>query len=175
MPLNLDQKKAIVADFAAIAANATAAVGADYRGLTVSEMDSLRVEARKSNVHLRVVRNNLVKRAVEGTEFSCIKESLVGPLVLAFSQEEPSASARLLKDFAKEHEKLQVKFLSVGGQLLDGKDIDVLAKLPTRDQAISILMSVMQAPTTKFVQTLAAVPTKLVRTLAAIRDQKQSA
>ena len=151
------------------------AVLADYHGLSVEQMTDLRKQAREGGVYLRVVRNTLAKLAIDGTEYECLKDSLVGPTVLAFSQEDPGAAARLVKEFAKENEALEVKALSVGGQLLAANQIDVLAKLPTRDQAISMLMSVMQAPITKLARTTNEVPGKLVRTVAAIRDQKQAA
>jgi large subunit ribosomal protein L10 len=175
MPLNLEDKQAIVASVNAVASEALSAVIADYRGLGVSEMTDLRKQARDSGVYLRVVRNTLARRAVEGTEYECLQDSLVGPTVLAFSQEDPGAAARLIKEFAKEHEALEVKALSVGGKLYEASDIDVLAKLPTRDEALSMLMSVMQAPIAKFVRTLNEVPGKLVRTVAAVKDQKEAA
>ena len=175
MPLNLEDKQAIVASVNAVASEALSAVIADYRGLGVSEMTDLRKQARDSGVYLRVVRNTLARRAVEGTEYECLQDSLVGPTVLAFSQEDPGAAARLIKGFAKEHDALEVKALSVGGKLYDASDIDVLAKLPTRDEALSMLMSVMQAPIAKFVRTLNEVPGKLVRTVAAVKDQKEAA
>lgn len=174
MPLNLEDKKAIVSEVAAVAASAHSAVAAEYRGLTVSEMTELRAKARQSNVYLRVVKNSLARRAVEGTDFACMQEGLVGPLVLAFSQDDPGAAARLVKDFAKEHKKLEVKLVSVGGQLLGPGELERLASMPTRDQAISLLMAVMKAPLDKFARTLNEVPGKLVRTVAAIRDQKQA-
>jgi len=173
--LRLEDKKNVVAEVNEAAGNALSAVLANYQGLSVEEMTSLRKQAREANVYLRVVRNTLLKRAVEGTEYECIQEALVGPTILAFSKEDPGSAARLIKDFAKENDKLQVKALSVGGQLLAAEQIDVLAKLPTRDQALSMLMSVMQAPVTKLARTLNEVPGKLVRTLAAVRDDKQSA
>lgn len=175
MALRLEDKKAIVAEVNEAAGNALAAVLADYHGLTVEQMTDLRKQARESGVYLRVVRNTLLKRAVEGTEYECIQEVLSGPTILAFSQEDPGSAARLVKDFAKENEKLEVKALSVGGKLLAADQIDVLAKLPTKDQAIAMLMSVMQAPVTKLARTVNEVPGKLVRTLAAVRDQKQEA
>ncbi len=175
MALRLEDKKAIVAEVNEAAGNALAAVLADYHGLSVEQMTDLRKKARESGVYLRVVRNTLLKRAVEGTEYECIKEALIGPTILAFSQEDPGSAARLVKDFAKENDKLEVKALSVGGKLLAADQIDVLAKLPTRDQAIAMLMSVMQAPVTKLARTINEVPGKLVRTLAAVRDQKQEA
>lgn len=175
MALGLDDKKAIVAEVHDTATSALSLVIADARGCSVDEMTGLRKEARENGVHLRVVRNTLAKRAVEGTEFECVSDALTGPSLFGFSMEDPGSAARLFKDFAKEHEVFEVKALSVGGRLLDAGQIDVLAKLPTREQALSTLMSVMQAPTTKLVQTMHAVPTKLVRTLVAIRDQKQEA
>ncbi|WP_026289999.1 50S ribosomal protein L10 [Thioalkalivibrio sulfidiphilus] len=172
--MNLEDKKAIVSEVAAVAASAHSAVAAEYRGLTVTEMTELRAKARESNVYLRVVKNSLARRAVEGTDFACMQEGLVGPLVLAFSQDDPGAAARLVKDFAKEHKKLEVKLVSVGGQLLGPGELERLASMPTRDQAISLLMAVMKAPLDKFARTLNEVPGKLVRTVAAIRDQKQA-
>jgi large subunit ribosomal protein L10 len=173
MALTLEEKKAVVAEVAEVARGAYSAVAAEYRGLTVGEVTSLRVKARQENVYLRVVKNTLARRALQDTDFVCMSERLTGPLILAFSREDPGAAARVAKDFAKEHDKFQVTMLSVGGQLLEPPDIDRLASLPTRDQAISMLMSVMQAPVAKFVRTLNEVPSKLARTLAAVRDQKQ--
>lgn len=175
MALGLEDKKAIVADVNEVAATALSLVIADSRGCTVDAMTALRKQAREANVSMRVVRNTLARRAVEGTEFECAREAFIGPSLLAFSMEDPGAAARILKDFAKENEKFEVRALAVSGQLLGAESIDVLAKLPTRDQALSQLMSVMKAPVTKLVQTVDAVPTKLVRTLVAIRDQKQAA
>lgn len=175
MALSLEEKKAVVSEVAEIAAEAHSAVASEYRGLTVGEMTELRAKARDGGVYLRVVKNTLAKRAVEGTDFECMQEGLTGPLVLAFSQEEPGAAARLVKDFAKEHDQLVPKLVSFGGEMLAASDLDRLAKMPTRDQAISLLMAVMKAPAEKFVRTLNEVPGKLVRTVAAVRDQKQSA
>lgn len=174
MPLKLDDKKAIVAEVAQVAGNALSAVVAEYSGLTVSDMTKLRTEARNTGVYLRVVRNTLARLAVQGTEFECLKDALVGPLVMAFSQNEPGSAARLVKNFAKENPKLVVKALAIEGNLLAAKDLDVLATLPTREEALSKLLAVMKAPATKFVQTLAAPPAKLVRTLDAYRDKKQA-
>ena len=175
MALTLEEKMAVVAEVSEVAKGAFSAVAAEYSGVTVEEMTDLRVKARQDNVYLRVVKNTLARRALENTDFECMSERLTGPLILAFSQEDPGAAARVAKDFAKENDKFEVTMLSVGGELLEPSDIDKLAKLPTRDQAISMLMAVMLAPTEKFVRTLNAVPTKLVRTVAAISDQKQQA
>ena len=175
MALNLEQKQAVVKEVSEVAAEALSAVASEYRGLTVGEMDELRVAARKQGVYLRVVKNTLAKKAFEGTEFECMNDGLVGPMILALSQEDPGAAGRVIKDFAKEHDKLIPKLLAVGGQALPGSEIDKLAKLPTKDQAIAMMMSVMIAPIEKFVRTLNEPHAKLVRTIAAVRDQKQDA
>lgn len=172
MALSLEEKKAIVADVAEIAAIAHSAVAAEYTGISSNEMNELRSEARKGGVYLRIVKNSLAKRAVEGTDYACMSETFTGPLILAFSQEDPGSAARVVKAFAKEHENLVVKSLSVGGQLLAANELERLASLPTKDQAISMLMSVMQAPVTKLARTINEVPGKMVRTFAAVRDQK---
>lgn len=175
MALSLEEKKAVVSEVAEIAAVAHSAVAAEYSGLTVEQMTALRARARDGGVYLRVVKNTLAKRAVKGTDFECMQDGLTGPLLLAFSREEPGAAARLVKDFAKEHNSLVPKLVSFGGKMLAAGDLDRLASMPTRDQAISLLMAVMKAPVEKFVRTLNEVPGKLTRTVAAIRDQKQSA
>ncbi|MBU0455501.1 MAG: 50S ribosomal protein L10 [Pseudomonadota bacterium] len=175
MALNLEQKKAIVSDVAEIASNAVSALAADYSGLTVGEMNLLRSKAREDGVYLRVVRNTLAKKALEGTSFACMSEGMLGPLVLAFAKEEPNACARLVQEFKKGHEKLTVKLIALEGELLPTSALDTVAHLPSRNDAISILMAAMQAPISQFVRTLAEPHAKLVRTLAAIRDKKQAA
>ena len=172
MAISLAEKQAIVSDVAEVAANSFSAIAAEYRGLTVAEMTELRVKARQAGVYVRVVRNTLARRALEGTEFECMREGLTGPLVLAFAQEEPGATARVMGDFAKDNDKLQVRLIAFGGKLLDPSDIDVLAKMPTREEALSQLVGVMQAPVSKFVRTMAEPTAKFVRTVAALRDQK---
>jgi len=173
--IGLEDKRQIVSEVNEAANSAMSAVLADYRGVTVSDMTELRKTARENKVYLRVVRNTLLKRAVEDTEFECIREVLVGPTILAFSQEDPGAAARVLKDFAKENDDFEIKALSIGGKLLDASEIDVLAKLPTYDQAVSLLMSVMLAPVTKLTRTFNEVPSKVTRAVAAVRDQKEEA
>ena len=175
MALNLEQKKAIVAEVSDVASSALSAVAAEYRGLTVEEMTELRAEARNNGVYLRVVKNSLARRAMEGTDFECMAEGMTGPLVLAFSQEDPGAAARVIKDFAKDHDKLVVRIVSIGGKLLAASDIDTLAKMPTYDEAVSQLMAVMKAPVQKLASTLNEVPSKLARTLSAVRDAKEAA
>lgn len=164
MALNLDSKKAVVEEVAEFAAKAHSAVAAEYRGLTVSEMTELRKTARETGVYLRVVKNTLAKRAVAGTEFECMQDGFVGPLLIAFSMEDPGSAARLISEFAKSHKKMIAKVVAIGGEAFDGSELERLAKLPSRDQGIGMLMSVMKAPVGK-----------LVRTLAAVRDQKEAA
>ena len=175
MALSFTEKETIVAEVAEIANSAYSVVVAEYAGLEANDMNTLRDKAREGGVCIRVVKNTLARRAIEGTEYACLQDSLVGPLVMAFSQEDPGSAARVLKEFAKDNDKLVVKALSISGQLLAASELDRLAKLPTKDQSISMLMSVMQAPITKLARTLNEVPGKLVRTVAAIRDDKQAA
>ncbi len=174
MAIGLDQKQQIVAEVNEAAASALSAVLADYRGMTVAEMTEMRVKARESGVYLRVVRNTLAKRAVEGTEYECLSESFVGPTLVAFSHDDPGSAARLLKDYAKEHEDLEVKAVAIGGQAFGADQIDRVATLPTLDEARAMLMSVMQAPIVKLARTLNEVPGKLVRVVAAVKDQKEA-
>lgn len=162
MALNLDGKKVVVEEVAEYAAKAHSAVAAEYRGLTVTELTELRKTARETGVYLRVVKNTLAKRAVVGTEFECMQDKLVGPLILAFSMEDPGGAGRLVSEFSKTHKNLIAKIVAIGGQAYDGSELDRLAKLPTRDQGIAMLMSVMKAPVEK-----------LARTLAALRDEKE--
>ena len=172
MTLTLAAKKAVVEEVSAIASKAISAVVADYRGLTVNQMTQLRAKARVSGVYLRVVPNTLTRRAFEKTDFSCLSELLVGPLFVALSMESPGDAARLLKEFSKTFEKLEIKALSVGGKVYGADQLDMVASLPTRDEAIAKLMFVMKAPIEKFVRTLAEPHAKLVRTIAAVKDQK---
>ena len=175
MALTLVQKKAVVSEVAAVAQTAHSAVAAEYRGLTVSDMTELRRKARADGVYLKVAKNTLVRRAVEGTDFECMAEELTGPLLFAFSLEDPGAAARLIKDFSKDNDRLIARLVAVGAQLHDASELERLSKLPTRDQAIAMLMGVMKAPIEKFVRTLAEPHAKLVRTVAAVRDSKQAA
>ena len=177
MALKLDDKKAVVTEVAAIAAQAHSAIAAEYRGLTVYQLTNLRKQAREAGVYIRIIKNTLARRAVEGTDFACMQNGLVGPLILAFSMEDPGAAARVISAFAKEKEndKLAVKLVAVGGKVYGASELERLSKLPTRDQAIGILMGTMKAPIEKFVRTLAEPHAKLARTVAAIRDLKQAA
>ena len=164
MALNLDGKKVVVDEVAQYAAKAHSVVAAEYNGLTVANLTELRNTARETGVYLRVVKNSLAKRAVAGTEFECMQEGLIGPLILAFSMADLSSAARLINDYAKTNDKLIAKIVAFDGKTHDLAELSRLASMPTRDQGISMIMAVMKAPVGKLAQTLAAV-----------RDQKQEA
>lgn len=160
MALNLSQKQEVVAELAEVAAKAHSLIAAEYAGTTVSQMTAMRKQARESGVYLRVVKNTLAARAVEGTEYACTKDVLVGPLLYAFSTEEPGAAGRLIKEFAKSNDKLQPKVVAVGGQLYPASHVDVLASLPTRDQALAMLARVLAEPAAMFARAVKAVAEK---------------
>jgi large subunit ribosomal protein L10 len=172
MALRLEDKKTLVKEVNAVAGDSVTAVAAEYRGLSVSDMTELRKEARNAGVYMRVVKNTLARRAVEGTDFECMQETLKGPILLAFAKDDPGAAARVIKNFAKEHDALQAVSLSVGGQLLPASDLSRLAELPTLDQARAMLLGVMVAPMTKLVRTLAEPSGMLARTLGARSNQE---
>ena len=171
MALRLEDKKALVKEVNAVAGDSVTAVAAEYRGLSVSQMTELRKNARNAGVYMRVVKNTLARRAVEGTEFECMQETLKGPILLAFAKDDPGAAARVIKDFAKEHDALKAVSLSTGGQVMPGSDLAKLADLPTLDQARAILLGVFQAPMSKLVRTLAEPSAMLARTMAARGEQ----
>lgn len=175
MALGLEGKKAIVAEVNEVASTALSAVLAEYRGMTVEQLTGLRVKARESGVYLRVVRNTLAKRAVENTEFACLNDALVGQVICAFSLEEPGAAARLIRDFAKDCDKLSATAIAVSGTLHGPEQLDAVAKLPTKDEAIASLMSVMNGPVTKLARTLNEFPSRITRVINAVKDQKQAA
>ena len=174
MVLRLDEKKALVAEVNSVADQAHSAVAVEYRGLNVEQMTELRAKAREANVYLRVVKNTLAKRAVAGTGFECLQESLKGPIMLAFSREDPGSAARVIKDFSKDNKALVAVSVAIGGQAYQATELDRVASLPTKDQAIAMLAGLMKAPVEKLVRTLAEAPTKVARVLAAVRDQKES-
>lgn len=174
MALGLDGKKQIVAEVNETANGALSLVVADSRGVTVNDMTELRAKAREANIQLRVVRNTLARRALTETEYECVNSALTGPSLFGFSMEDPGACARLFKDFAKENDKFEIKALAVGGELLGADKIDVLAKLPTRDQALASLAAVMIAPVTKLARTFNEVPSKVTRVVAAVKDKKEA-
>ena len=174
MALNLEEKKALVAEVNSVAASAESAVVAEYRGLTVSEMTELRAEARSSGVYMKVVKNSLARRAIEGTEFQCMQETLRGPLLLAFSKEDPGAAARVIKGFSKDHDKLVTVSVSIGGELYSAGDLDRLAALPILDEARAMLLQVLNGPLTQLVRILAEPAAMLARTLQGKSEKTES-
>jgi large subunit ribosomal protein L10 len=166
MPLSIEQKRALVEEVSQVAATAQSAVAAEYRGLTVGELTELRVQARKSDVYLKVVKNTLARRAIEGTDFECMQSSLKGPLILAFSREDPGAAARVIKGFAKDHDKLVTVAVALGGALYSAGDLDRVAALPTLDEARANLLGTLSAPMSQLVRTLAEPAAMLARTLS---------
>jgi large subunit ribosomal protein L10 len=160
MALNLSQKQEVVAELAEVAAKAHSLVAVEYAGTTVSQMTAMRKQARETGVYLRVVKNTLAARAVEGTEYECTKDSLVGPLLYAFSTEEPGAAGRLIKEFAKTNDKLQPKVVAVGGQLYPASHVEVLASLPTLDQALAMVARALAEPAAMFARAVKAVADK---------------
>jgi large subunit ribosomal protein L10 len=172
MALRLEDKKALVKEVNAVAGDSVTAVAAEYRGLSVAEMTELRKEARSAGVYMRVVKNTLARRAVEGTEFECMQDTLKGPILLAFAKEDPGAAARVIKDFAKKHDALQAVSLAVGGAVLPASDLGTLADLPTLDQARAMLLGVFMAPMNQLVRTLAEPSAMLARTMSARGEQE---
>ena len=174
MALNLAQKKEVVAELADVASKAHSLVASEYIGLTVAQLTELRKKARQGGVYLRVAKNTLVSRAVDGTDYACVKDTLTGPLLYAFSTEDPGAAGRLIKEFAKANDKLQPKLVAVGGKAYPGTHVDVLASLPTRDQALSMLLSVLVQPATLLVRVLAEPASQVARAINAVGQQKSA-
>lgn len=172
MGLNLDDKKAVVAEVSERVASAQSIVLAEYRGLEVGHMTVLRAKARSSGVYLRVLKNTLARRAVAGTPFESLSEHMIGPLAYGISPD-PVAAAKVLNEFAKTNDKFVIKAGAMPGQVMTAKQVSTLATMPSREELLAKLMGTMQAPATKFVQTLNEVPGKFVRTVAALRDQKE--
>lgn len=160
MALNLSQKKVVVAELAEVAAKAHSLVAVEYAGTTVEQMTAMRKKARETGVFLKVVKNSLASRAVVGTEYECVTDALVGPLLYAFSTEEPGAAGRLIKEFAKDNAKLLPKVVAIGGELYPGSHVDVLASLPTRDEALAMLARVLSEPAAMFARAIKAVADK---------------
>ena len=165
MGLSLDAKKAIVEEVNSVAVAAPSAIAAEYIGLTVTEMTELRNAARQAGVYLKVVRNTLARRALENTQFECMRDNLVGPLLLVFSNDEPGSAAKVVRNFAKSNEKLEVKLISLDGNLLEPSEITKLANLPSLDEARSMLLGLLSSPLTKFVRTISEPPSKFARVL----------
>lgn len=160
MALNLSQKKEVVAELADVAAKAHSLIAVEYKGTTVEQMTAMRKKARETGVFLKVVKNTLASRAVAGTEYECVQDALVGPLLYAFSTEEPGAAGRLIKEFAKGNDKLQPKVVAVGGEMYPPSHVDVLASLPTRDQALAMLARLLAEPASMFARAVKAVGDK---------------
>ncbi len=169
-----EQKDAIVRDVARVAARAQSMVAAEYRGMNVAELSQLRRQAREIGVDVRVVKNNLAKRALDGTGHACVRERLIGPLLLGFSERQPMDAPRLFRDFGKENERLELKFGAMDGAVLEKADVQKLADLPTRDEALARLMAVMRAPIEKMARVAADIPGSLARALAAYRDSRET-
>ena len=174
MSLNLEQKKAVVAEVSTQVGTAQAIIVAEYRGLEVGNMTELRAKARKAGVYLRVLKNTLVRRAVKDTPFEKLAEKMVGPLIYTISND-PVASAKVLNDFAKTNEHFVIKAGGLPNSVISAKEVSALANMPSREVLLATLLGTMQAPAAKFVQTLNEVPGRFVRTLAAVRDQKEKA
>jgi large subunit ribosomal protein L10 len=173
--LTLERKKAIVSEVADVAAKAPTAIAAEYTGLNVAEMTQLRRSAREAGIYLKVVRNTLARRALEGTRFDCMREELVGPLLLAFSNEEPGSAARVIRSFSKDNNKLVVKLVAVDGKLRPAADVEWLATLPSQEEARAMLLGLLQAPMGRFARVLSEPGAKFARLLGARRDQQQTA
>ncbi|MBI4995842.1 MAG: 50S ribosomal protein L10 [Rhodocyclales bacterium] len=174
MGLNLEEKKAVVAEVSAQVAGAQAIVVAEYRGLEVGQITALRASARKSGVYLRVLKNTLVRRAVAGTPFEGLQKSMVGPLIYGISKD-PVAAAKTIHEFAKGNDKLVIRAGAMANYVMDANGVKALATMPSREELLSKLLGTMQAPIAQFVRTLNEVPTKFVRGLAAVRDAKETA
>lgn len=171
--LDREAKQVIVNELSEVIAGSNAVVAATYHGTTVTQMTDLRLRARERDVFVKVVKNSLARRSFEGTDFACLQDGLKGPLILVFSRKDQADAAKVVKEFIGEHENtLEVKMVALPNQLMDASGLEQLASLPTRDEAIATLMSVMQAPIAQFVRTLAAVPSKLARTLTALKESK---
>mgnify|MGYP000427485194 CR=1 FL=1 len=173
MSLNLEQKKAVVAEVGTKVAEAEAIIIAEYRGLEVGQMTQLRAKTRESGIYFRVIKNSLVRRAVADTPYAGLAKHMVGPLAYGISSD-PVAAAKVLHEFSKDNEKFVIKAGAMGENVMSFEDVKALAALPSRDELLSKLMGTMQAPVAKFVRTLNEVPTKFVRCLAAVRDSKTS-
>jgi large subunit ribosomal protein L10 len=173
--LTLEQKKRVVAEVNEIAAGAQAVIAAEYSGLSVSDMTELRVNARNDGVTIRVVKNSLAKRAIEGTDLECLSDSLTGPLLLVFSANDPGAGARVVRDFTKTHDQLVTKAIAFAGELRPAEDLKLLADMPTLDEARAQLLGTLVAPATQLVRTLVEPAGEIVRLVAAYRDQQQAA
>lgn len=174
MGLNLDEKKAVVAEVSTQVAKAQAIIIAEYRGLGVGNMTKLRAKARESGIYFRVLKNSLARRAIDGTPFTGLSDHMVGPLAYGIGSD-PVAAAKVLHEFSKGNDKFVIKAGAMPNLVMSSKEIASLAALPSRDELLSKLLGTMQAPIANFVRTLNEVPSRFVRGLAAVRDQKETA
>ena len=174
LSLNIEGKKEVVAEMSERLKKAQSVVLAEYRGLPVEDITVLRSQARASGVYLRVLKNSLARRAVQGTPFEKLADQMVGPLAYGIS-DDPVSAAKVLHAYAKTNEKLVIKGGAMPNVMMTAKEVGQLATMPSRDELLAKLLGTMQAPIAKFVQTLNEVPGKFVRTLAAVRDQKEKA
>jgi len=173
MPLRIEQKKAVVQELNSIASSSVSAAIAEYRGLNVAEITELRTKARESGVYLKVVKNSLSKQALTGTDFECLTQALQGPIMIALSADDLASPARLFKDFGKDYEHLKTVGLAIDGDAYPSSDLDRIARLPTRDEAYSIIAGLMKAPIEKALRTLNEVPIKLARLILAIKENQE--
>jgi large subunit ribosomal protein L10 len=173
MPLNLEDKKVLVAEVTEVAKTALSVVAAEYRGLTVTQMTDLRAKARAQGVYMRVVKNTLARKAFAGTAFEPVGPKLKGPLLLAFSKDDPGAAARVVRAFAKDNEKLVATLVSLGGEVLPGTDLEKVATLPTKDQARAQLLGLLMSPAQQLAAVIAAPATDLARVIAAFADKRK--
>ena len=173
MPLRIEDKKLLVEELNAIANSSVAGAIADYSGLNVTEITELRTKARESGVFLKVVKNTLSKRAFSDTSFECLTENLKGPIIIALSKDDLASPARLFKSFGKDYEQLKTISLAIDGHTFPASELDRIAKLPTKQEAYSIIARLMQAPIEKAVRTLKEIPTKFTRMTVAVKDDKE--
>jgi len=173
MPLRIEQKKAVVEELNSVASTSVSAAIAEYRGLNVAEITELRTKARESGVYLKVVKNSLSKQALTGTDFECLTQALQGPIMIALSADDLASPARLFKDFGKDYEHLKTVGLAIDGDAYPSSDLDRIARLPTRDEAYSIIAGLMKAPIEKALRTLNEVPIKLARLILAIKENQE--
>lgn len=168
----LDTKKVLVEDLNKIAQEAFSVIAVDYRGTNVPGLTQLRKEAKSQSVQLKVIKNTLAKRALENTKFDSLNEILTGPTLLAFSMNDFQSAAKLVKEFAAKEESFEVKGLSIGEGFLEPNELKALASLPSKEEAISMLLGLMQAPLNKLAGILNEVPSQLVRTVNAVSQTK---
>ena len=173
MPLSIEQKKDVVKELNVFATKSVSGAIAEYSGLSVQDMTLLRNQARESDIYLKVVKNTLSKRAFEETDFKCLVDDLNGPIIIALSKEDLASPARLFKNFSKDNEQLKTVGLAINGEAFPVSDIDRISKLPTKDEAYSMLLGLMKAPIEKAVSLMNEIPTKFVRVVNAQKDTQE--